>query len=52
MLRSTFLGRSLITDHQNHDLPIADHRMAGEWESFIYNLAEFAPFVEMKLTMY
>ena len=33
-------------------LPItADHRMAGEWEFFIYNLAEFAPFVEMKLTM-
>ena len=23
MLRSTFLGQ--ITDHQNHDLPIADH---------------------------
>jgi len=29
MLRSAFLGS--ITDYQNHDRPIADHRMAGEW---------------------
>ena len=39
MLRSAFLGP--ITDHQNHDLPIADRTMAGEWESsisLIYNL--------------
>ena len=39
MLRSAFLGP--ITDHHNHDLPIADRRMAGEWESsisLIYNL--------------
>lgn len=28
-------------------LPNGNIRMAGEWESFIYNLAEFAPFVEM-----
>ena len=49
MLRSAFLGP--ITDHQDHDLPIADHKMAGEWKTFIYNLAEFALFIEMKLTL-
>jgi len=39
MLQSALLG------------PITGHRMAGDWESFIYNLAKFAPFVEIKLTM-
>lgn len=29
----------------------ANHSMAVEWDFFIYNLAEFAPFVEMKLTI-